>query len=72
MDNTKEHLKNIVNWLNENYNQDSEPYHYGLAELLYALNQYCILLARMTEIGSQTIIGKIAFQLDGLKVFPMQ
>ena len=26
MDNTKEHLKNIVNWLNENYNQDSENY----------------------------------------------
>jgi hypothetical protein len=22
----KEHLKNIVNWLNENYNQDSENY----------------------------------------------
>ena len=26
MDNTKEHLKNIVNWLNINYNQDSENY----------------------------------------------
>lgn len=26
MDNTKEHLKNIVNWLNENYNQNSENY----------------------------------------------
>lgn len=23
---TKKHLKNIVNWLNENYNQDSENY----------------------------------------------
>ena len=26
MDDTKEHLKNIVNWLNKNYNQDSENY----------------------------------------------
>lgn len=24
--NNKEHLKNIVNWLNKNYNQDSENY----------------------------------------------
>ena len=26
MGDTKEHLKNIVNWLDENYNQDSENY----------------------------------------------
>jgi hypothetical protein len=26
MNNTKKHLENIVNWLNENYNQDSDKY----------------------------------------------